>query len=181
MVGKSPEVIQLLFEKIPITAERIVNMKDLSIINYFSKHTDKISTVSQMLKPDDLLNMNFFGINLGVIPTWHYSKLFGASMGSQNLILLLIPLVAAITTYISVKYSMQQTSQTSENKMQDSVQGSMALISPIMTGIVAFSVPAGLGLYWIIGNVFQIFQQMLINRFINKKTGLSNINKKNRD
>jgi YidC/Oxa1 family membrane protein insertase len=180
MVGKSPEAIQLLFEKIPATADKIMNMKDLSIINYFTKYPDKISTVSQMLKPDDLLNMNFCGINLGAIPTWHYSKLFETSMGSQNLILLLVPLVAAITTYISVKYSMQQTSHTSDDKMSESVQGSMALISPIMTGFVAFSVPAGLGLYWIIGNVFQIFQQMIINRFIDKKTGLSNINKKHK-
>ena len=167
-------------KKIPATADKILNMKDLSIINYFTKYPNKISTVSQMLKPDDLLNINFCGINLGAIPTWHYSKFFETSTGPQNLILLLVPIVAEFTTYISVKYSMQQTSHTSDDKMQESVQGSMALISPIMTGFVAFSVPAGLGLYWIIGNVFQIFQQMIINRFIDKKTGLSNINKKHK-
>jgi YidC/Oxa1 family membrane protein insertase len=144
-------VSQLLFEKTPTTADGIMNMKDLSIINYFSKYPDKTSTVSQILKRDDLLNMNFCGINLGAIPTWHYSKLFEASTKSQNLILLLVLLVAAITTYISVKYSMQLTSYTSDDKMQDSIQGSMALVLPIITGFVAFSVPAGLGLHWIIG------------------------------
>ncbi|GAB6172179.1 hypothetical protein JCM15765_16570 [Paradesulfitobacterium aromaticivorans] len=169
MIGKSPEVIQQLFEKIPAGADRITNMHDLSIITYFSQHADKLSTVSQMLKQDELLNMNFLGVNLGAIPTWDYHKLFGDPMGTQNLILLLIPILSAITTYISVKYSMQQTPQTSDNQMQNSMQNSMVLISPIMTGFITFSVPAGLGLYWIVGNIFQISQQIFMNKFIIKK------------
>jgi YidC/Oxa1 family membrane protein insertase len=53
--------------------------------------------------------------------------------------------------------------------MQSSMMSTMALISPIMTGIITFTVPAGLGLYWIVSNAFQIVQQFLINKFINKK------------
>jgi YidC/Oxa1 family membrane protein insertase len=49
------------------------------------------------------------------------------------------------------------------------MQRSMGLISPIMTGFISFSVPAGLGLYWIISNILQIFQQMFMNKYIIKK------------
>jgi YidC/Oxa1 family membrane protein insertase len=53
--------------------------------------------------------------------------------------------------------------------MQASIQNNLALISPIMSGVIAFTVPAGLGLYWIIGNIYQIVQQMFINSFVLKK------------
>jgi YidC/Oxa1 family membrane protein insertase len=64
---------------------------------------------------------------------------------------------------------MKQTSGNNADQMQSSMMSTMALISPIMTGIITFTVPAGLGLYWIISNAFQIVQQFLINKFINKK------------
>ena len=80
-------------------------------------------------------------------------------------------------TYISVKYFMQQTPQTSDNQMQASMQKNMALISPVMTGFISFTVPAGLGLYWIIGNIYQIAQQMFMNRFVIKKKVKAEVNK----
>jgi YidC/Oxa1 family membrane protein insertase len=38
-----------------------------------------------------------------------------------------------------------------------------------MTAFFAFSVPAGLGLYWIVGNIIQVLQQLYINKVIKKK------------
>jgi YidC/Oxa1 family membrane protein insertase len=122
-----------------------------------------------MLGKNELLNMNFFGINLAVTPTWSYDKLFGANISNENLILLIVPVAAVITSYIATKYSMKQTSGNNADQMQSSMMSTMALISPIMTGIITFTVPAGLGLYWIISNAFQIFQQFLMNKFIIKK------------
>jgi len=81
----------------------------------------------------------------------------------------LIPVLSAITSYISVKYSMKDVSKTNEDQMQSSMQKNMALLSPVMSGVIAFTVPAGLGLYWIVGNVYQIVQQMFLNRFVLKK------------
>jgi len=182
MVGKSPEVIGQLFEKIPAGPDRIANMRDLSIITYFGKHPEALADVSQLLNGDELLNMNFIGVNLGAIPTWDYHKLFDPTTGIQNLILLLVPLLSAVTTYISVKYSMQQTPQTSDNQMQASMQKNMALISPVMSGFISFTVPAGLGLYWIVGNIYQIAQQMFMNRFVIKKNVKAEVeNKKEKE
>lgn len=122
-----------------------------------------------MLGKNELLNMNFFGINLAATPTWSYDKLFGANISNENLILLIVPIAAVITSYIATKYSMKQTSGNNTDQMQSSMMSTMALISPIMTGIITFTVPAGLGLYWIISNAFQIVQQFLMNKFIIKK------------
>ncbi|PHJ38589.1 preprotein translocase subunit YidC [Desulforamulus profundi] len=169
MAGKSPEIIARLYELIPQGAEKIENMKDLSIIAYFSDHSEQLQAVSHLLKPEDLLNMNFLGINLGAVPAWNTGNYINSGTSIHSYLLLLIPLLSALTSYISVKYSMKDAPKTNEAQMQTSIQNNMALVSTVMSGVIAFTVPAGLGLYWIAGNVYQIAQQMFINRFVMKK------------
>jgi len=169
MIGKSPEFITQLYELIPQGSEKIANMRDLNIITYFSNHPEQLQSVSDLLKPADLLNMNFLGINLGAIPAWDPSHYINGGSGVDTYLLLLIPLLSALTSYISVRYSMKGTSKTDETQKQPSMQNNMAMISPIMSGVISFTVPAGLGLYWIVGNVYQIAQQAFINLFILKK------------
>lgn len=117
------------------------------------------------------LNMEFLGLNLGLVPTWHLDKLFGNPQSLQYLGLLLLPLLNMATTYISMKLSTPQTkpSNTKDVSMQNSMQKSMTMMMPIMTLIFAFQFPAGLSVYWVIGNVIQIFQQLYINKYILKK------------
>jgi YidC/Oxa1 family membrane protein insertase len=42
-------------------------------------------------------------------------------------------------------------------------------IGPVLTLMFSFQLPAGVGLYWIAGYVFQIFQQLYINKYVMKK------------
>ncbi|MPN06890.1 Membrane protein insertase YidC 2 [bioreactor metagenome] len=170
MVEKSPEIITQLYELIPQGTEKIANMKDLSIIAYFSHHTEQLQAISNLLKPEDLPNMNFLGVNLGAVPSWNPGSYIGPDANIHTFLLLLIPVLSALTSFISVKYSMKDAPKTSGTEMQASMQNSMAMISPVMSGVIAFTVPAGLGLYWIIGNVYQILQQMFINIFVLKKS-----------
>lgn len=172
MVGKSPDIIAQLYEMIPQGTETIAHMKDLSIIAYFSGHTELLEKVSHLLKPADLFNMDFLGINLGAIPAWNPGDYMNPDVGTHSFLLLLIPVLSALTSYVAVKYSMKSAPKTDETQMpqmQASIQKNMALMSPIMSGVIAFTVPAGLGLYWIIGNVYQIAQQMFMNNFVIKK------------
>jgi YidC/Oxa1 family membrane protein insertase len=169
MDGKSAEIITQLYALIPQGAEKIANMKDLSVITYFNSHSEQLAAVSNLLKPEDLLNMNFWGINLGAVPAWNPGSYISPDTNIHSFLLLLIPVLSALTSYISVKYSMKDTPKANVDQMQASMQNNMALISPIMSGVIAFTVPAGLGLYWIAGNVYQIVQQMFINRFVLKK------------
>lgn len=168
MFEKSPQIIQKLYEMIPAGVDKIANIKDISIINYFSKNPNMLANANNLIKKYELLNMNIFGVNLGMVPTLNYHKLVGNPMSKQYLLLLLVPILAIVTTYISIKFSAGQTPQTSDNEIQNSTQNSMALVSTAMTGFISFSVPAGLGLYWIISNILQIFQQVFMNRFIIK-------------
>ncbi|WP_446899301.1 YidC/Oxa1 family membrane protein insertase [Clostridium sp. LBM24168] len=163
MFGIKSSIIEKLFNTIPQNMVTVKNMHDLSIINYYNNNMDKLTLVNSMLNKNELLNMNFFGINLGYIPTFNFHNI-----STHDMTLMIIPILAVITTYISTKYSSQDM-PSSEDKMQDSIRKNMLLLSPVMTGFISFQVPAGMGLYWIISNIYQIFQQMFMNKFIIKK------------
>jgi YidC/Oxa1 family membrane protein insertase len=177
MVGKSPEIIAQLYSLLPSGAGNIENMKDLSIITYFSSHPEQLSQVSNLLKPEDLLNMNFLGINLGAVPSWNPVNYITSGTDIHSYLLLMIPILSGLTSYISMKYSMKDTLKASGTEMQASIQNNMALLSPMMSGVIAFTVPAGLGLYWIIGNIYQLLQQIFINIFVLKKFSKNNCDK----
>lgn len=169
MMGKDPAIIQELINTVPAD-HQVMGMPDLSIVNYYGNNPDLLSNVSGMLDKSDLLNMHFLGLNLGLMPSWHMEKILGSG---QYAGLLLIPILAAVTTFLSVKYSSMQNKPSADNPMAASMTNSMTTVMPFMTAFFAFSVPAGLGLYWIIGNVIQIFQQMYMNKYIIKKKEVS--------
>lgn len=173
MVGKSPETIAKLCTLIPNGNGNMNTMNDLVIITYFKSHPDQLSQVSDLLKPEELLNMNFLGINLGNVPSWNPVNYAGIGADTHSYLLLLIPILSGLTSYISMKYSMKYSMKDVKNvngsEIQTSVQNNLALFSPIMSAVIAFTVPAGLGLYWIIGNIYQLFQQLFIDIFILRK------------
>ena len=45
----------------------------------------------------------------------------------------------------------------------------MMLISPLMSLYIAFQVPAGVGIYWIISNLLMLLQSVVLNKFYNPK------------
>ena len=42
----------------------------------------------------------------------------------------------------------------------------MMMLMPLMMGVLFWSSPAGLVLYWLTGNVVGIFQQFFFNRYV---------------
>lgn len=68
----------------------------------------------------------------------------------------IIPVLAAVTTYIQSKQTMTDTSNA-QSKM-------MLNIMPLFIGYITITFPAGLGLYWVTSNLIQIFQQWFMYR-----------------
>lgn len=82
----------------------------------------------------------------------------------------IIPIFSIVTQYISTKLSMagtQQQTVNSDNPMGQSMQ-TMNTVMPFMTGFMCLMFPIGVGVYWIAGNVFRIFQQLCINLYFSK-------------
>jgi len=77
---------------------------------------------------------------------------------------LVFPLLAAATTFIQSKMLQMPAplNPTDQEQQQMQMQRTMVFISPLMIGWFALSVPAGLGLYWFVGNCVSIIQQSFV-------------------
>jgi YidC/Oxa1 family membrane protein insertase len=76
----------------------------------------------------------------------------------------IFPLLAAITTFIQSKMLQQPPppNPTEQELQTQSMQRTMVWLSPVMIGVFALQVPAGLGLYWFVGNVVSIILQYFV-------------------
>lgn len=119
-------------------------------------HPDLMSVITKTA--DQARKINYFlGMNIADTP-----KIKSLSV--------IIPVLSIITQYISTKLSMagtQQQTVNSDNPMGQSMQ-TMNTIMPFMTGFMCLMFPIGVGIYWIAGNVFRIFQQLCINLYFSK-------------
>src|SRR5713101_2473137 len=71
---------------------------------------------------------------------------------------LVFPLLAAATTFVQSKMLQAQAPLNPTEQEQRM----MVVMSPLMIGYFALQVPAGLGLYWFIGNCVSIIQQYFV-------------------
>ncbi|WP_099221668.1 membrane protein insertase YidC [Listeria costaricensis] len=69
----------------------------------------------------------------------------------------ILPIIAAITTFLSSKVSMM--GQTQQNKSMAAI----IYVMPVMIFIMALTMPSALALYWIVGNLFTIGQTLVFN------------------
>ncbi|MCT4594660.1 MAG: YidC/Oxa1 family membrane protein insertase [Anaeromicrobium sp.] len=81
----------------------------------------------------------------------------------------ILPIAAAITTYFSIKSSSGANSQAAENQTMKT----MNMIMPIMILFWGRGFPAGLCLYWVVSNLFQMVQQMVMPKPGTSKEELS--------
>ncbi len=126
--------------------------------NAFSSYGNGISdTIAQ--QSEQILHVNnFFGINLATAPGFKLS------------LALLIPLLAGLTQWLSVKL-MQAKNPVNNDDENNTAAQSMKMMNtmmPIISAVFCISMPSGLGLYWIMGSVVQCIQQIFINKYMDK-------------
>ena len=51
---------------------------------------------------------------------------------------------------------------------QAEMQKTTNLMMPILSGVISFTMPLALGVYWLFGNILQIVQQLVINKIVIK-------------
>lgn len=83
---------------------------------------------------------------------------------------IIIPIAAGITTWLQTKImNMMNPQNTDPNNPAAAMTKTMLYTMPIMMGVFAISMPAGLGLYWTISNVFGILQQVVLTKYYRRK------------
>ncbi len=115
---------------------------------------------------------NFFGLNIANSPKYYIADWWG-NKGTAGLGLaigaLLIPILSALTQWINTKLIPQapQSGDDKENAMAASMK-SMNIMMPIMSLVFVFTLPIGMGIYWIAGAIIRSVQQIFINKHIDK-------------
>lgn len=112
-------------------------------IGWFSSISSDI--ISQIQNFDYTL----FGIYLGSIPTW-------------NSLLVIIPILSGLTSFLTSFISMKMTPGMNQ---QSGMMKGMMYGMPLFSLFIAFSVPVGVAVYWIAGNLLAIVQTVVLNKF----------------
>ena len=109
-----------------------------------------------------LLETNFLGLDLSVTPKDVWKDAWWV---------LIIPVLSGATSFLLswLGQKMNPAQQASADQANGGSMKMMLYIMPIMSLWIAFSFPAGLGLYWIISNILGIAQQFLLNDMYNPK------------
>lgn len=113
---------------------------------------------------DALLHFNYFlGLNISDTP-WYIIKSNFTDKPDKWLLFvilaLLIPVLSYLTQMINIKLMPQATNGN------DQMASQMNLMMPLMSLFFCFTVPVGLGIYWICSALVRGIQQFFVNRHI---------------
>lgn len=119
------------------------------------KFPDLTSAIDSVKSQSAHIN-SFLGMNIADTP-----KLKSISIS--------IPILSVITQILSTKLSMAGTNQNmdADNPTANSMK-MMNNVMPFISGAMCFMFPIGVGIYWVAGNVFRIFQSLGINLYFSK-------------
>lgn len=134
-----------------------------SILNIFPDVTDITNKCH-----DAFLSYNtFLGMNITDSPSYMLSTGWASKSFLLIIAALSIPVLAAVTQWLNVLFMPQANTGDSDNAMAASMK-SMNIMMPVMSAVFCFTLPAGMGLYWIASAVVRSIQQVVINKHIDK-------------
>lgn len=116
------------------------------------------STVSAAFSAEQLAkiaefgqHMDFFGIDLTQVPQWSFQ--------AENLPLLIFPILAIVTMFISTHISMKASGQEMQGGMKI-----MMYIMPLTYLFFCFTVPCAFSLYYVISNIIMTVQSLVMRK-----------------
>jgi YidC/Oxa1 family membrane protein insertase len=136
----------------------------LSISDKFPNLSEDVTNTLHTL---DRYN-NFLGLNIGNSPSFIMKEAIASGTYLMIVAALAVPVLSAVTQWINTKLMPQpDTSNNKDNPMASSMK-TMNTMMPIMSAFFCYTLPAGMGLYWIAGSVVRSVQQIVINKHIDK-------------
>ncbi|MDD6213709.1 MAG: YidC/Oxa1 family membrane protein insertase [Firmicutes bacterium] len=163
MKQQFPEVIGKLAD---VTVEQVNKLYQIQL----SKWADLLGRAGDL---NWKINFDFLGLDLSGVPSTSLTAIASGDFSNMGTVLLiLIPILAIFTTWLSMKQSQKLTGTDNQKNPDDtaaSMNKSMNLMMPIMTGFFTITLPSGLGIYWIISNLMQMLQQYILNIYFDKK------------
>ncbi len=176
-----------------------------SVKNYIVDILYKIPSVETLITPNADGEVYFEGlstvgniVNSGIEEFYHFNHFFGLNISDTplnimtanfkvNFLLVIgalcIPVFAYLSQVLSIKLSTARSKSQSATPANDTMTQQMEMMNkvmPLMSLFFCFSIPVGLGLYWIISAVVRTVQMLVINKYIDN-LNLDDVIKKNEE
>ncbi len=143
----------------------------VSNVSYADLSAQVTETVSKLEKFN-----SFLGLNIANSPQSVITMQMANATDERNYLMifgvLLIPILSAVTQWINTKLMPQQeNTKSSRSSEQDSMMQSMKMMNnvmPLMSAFFCFSLPIGMGIYWISGSVVRSVIQICVNKHLDK-------------
>ncbi|MEI3162050.1 MAG: YidC/Oxa1 family membrane protein insertase [Lachnospirales bacterium] len=87
---------------------------------------------------------------------------------------LIIPFLSGLTTFLSSWLMTRRNNNSQMDPAMKSQQRIMNVTMPLMMAWITISLPGGIGVYWIVSNLFQLCQQFFLNKHF-EKTGAADV------
>lgn len=182
---------EALMNVIPVTYEKSManntfGTYEISIAQQLFRHPEILDHpfIQNWDKALNLIDFRFFGMDLSEIPS--LNSFLGIFVGNvegitrERILLWLIPLFSGLSSFAVSKISAAQQGQPEKKKKNEviaeadrvetagtaaSTMKTMNIIMPLFSAWFAFTLPAAVGLYWIISNIIQIIQQVVVTKY----------------
>ena len=106
------------------------------------------------LTASDLPNLNFLGLDLGIIPKEQFGWLWA------------IPVLTFVVYFFSMKLTRKLTYQptTANDPAMGCSNKMMDIVMPLFSVFIAFIVPAVVGIYWIFKSILGVIKQWILKK-----------------
>lgn len=133
---------------------------------FITANFDQFAGISDKLIPMDF---NFLGLNLAATPNWHFWA-FDFSEGVWPVIgLFLIPIISTALSYLSMYISQKVNATTATTAQAQSTNKMMLWMMPLMSLWLGFTLPAAMGIYWIMNSLTGIIRDTALTAYYKKK------------
>lgn len=153
--------------------------RELTLLRNVENYPNEIKKALTELKGADKKPMitDVNGVYKGMVKTQNEFKLFGMQLletpwkGTFTKVnwLWIIAILSGVTAFgtslISMKF--MKAGNPDQQPGQGCMNGGMMFMMPLMSLFISFSVPAGVGLYWILSNILSMVQTIVLNQIYN--------------
>lgn len=128
---------------------------------------------------EELNHLNYFlGLNISNSPMHIITTSFKAGSYLMVIGAILVPLFSYLTQVLNIKLMPQQETEANDQMAQQ--MKTMNKTMPLFSLVFCFTVPVGLGIYWIASALVRSVQQIVINKYM-EKMDLDAIIEKNKE
>ena len=141
----------------------------------FASLTDVISSTQMAITEIN----DFFGMNISDTPLNIMTTSVKSGAYLMVILALLVPVISYLTQVLNIKLMPQAPSNGDNDAMANQMK-TMNRIMPLFSLIFCFTVPVGLGIYWIISALVRTVQQICLNKHF-EKIDIDDIIKENQE